>query len=176
MFPDPLHVRKNMRIKLRASRAIGISLYEKALYAPMKAIVYEIVMQFSPEQKLYLQRYEKPQFYKAYSSLEDSIITSQGAKNHMGSSWRNHIRSVEQDGFLNWKASSLACKAPLPLRVEQKTAELILRSRQYQEKIEWINGAMNQEATVISMTKGLRSAEFSLKKATKSGCYSVDIL
>ncbi|CAN8075950.1 unnamed protein product [Agarophyton chilense] len=122
IFLDPLHVRKNMGAKLGATKAVGISLYERALYAPTCAAVDEIVLQYSRQQRAYLSKFEKSDLYKAYYVLEDIILTSQGAETQMGASLRNHIRSVEpqkmlqkvveiqRSGFLKRKA---ACKASL---------------------------------------------------------------
>lgn len=52
MFLDPLHVRGNIGCKLAANRAVGLSLYDRALHAPSKIAVDEIVAHYSDAQRV----------------------------------------------------------------------------------------------------------------------------
>ena len=101
MFLDPLHVRKNMGVKLGATKAIGFSLYERAMHAPSRPAVDAIVAGYTEARKQYLGKFEPSEIYNAYSRLEDTIVTSQGAESQMSASLRNHIRSVEPQKMIN---------------------------------------------------------------------------
>ena len=59
LFLDPLHVRKNMLPRLGASKANGIYLYNKAVHAPTKSAVDEIITQYSIQQAAYLSSLKK---------------------------------------------------------------------------------------------------------------------
>ena len=174
MFLDPMHVRKNMGAALGASRSVGISLYDQALYAPSVSMVDEIVSRYSEQQAKYLGKFDKSMLYRAYSSLEDTIVTSQGAESQMCASLRNHIRSVEPQkmimnvvfkqraGFLQRQAASMECKNPLPPSMEKHTAYLIERSRAYQSTVKITKQTPPIEATVASYKDGskLRHVRF----------------
>lgn len=165
MFLDPMHVRKNMGSALGASRAVGISLYDKALYAPTEAAVDEVVARYSETQAKYLGRFKRSELYRAYSSLDDTIVTSQGAESQMSSSIRNCVRTVEPQkmlqkvvllhraGFLNRQQKAHNCEKPVPPAVEKHIASLIQRSRVYQSTVSFI-GEQHMEASVASYTDG----------------------
>ncbi|PXF42487.1 hypothetical protein BWQ96_07796 [Gracilariopsis chorda] len=142
-FLNLLHVKKNMGAKLGAAKAIGLSLYERALHAPTRAVVDHIVRQYTDKQKEYLGNFYPEELYKACSGLEDTIVTSQGAESQMSASLRNHIRSVEPQkllqkvvyiqraGYLTRKSASKAWNNPVPPNIEKQIAVLIRRSRMY---------------------------------------------
>lgn len=67
LFLDPFHVRKNMGGKLGSSKAIGFSIYDRALYAPTKSMVDEIVAHYSTVQRDNLSSFDKSALYSAYS-------------------------------------------------------------------------------------------------------------
>lgn len=90
-----------MGAKLGAAGATGLSLYEKALNAPSCAAVDEITQECTKVQGNYLNRFDPSEFYKAYSTVEDTIITSQGAEIQTGASLRSQIRSVEPQKILH---------------------------------------------------------------------------
>lgn len=47
---DPLHVHKKILSKIGTGKAIGLSLYEKALHAPTKAAVGQILGKYGTAQ------------------------------------------------------------------------------------------------------------------------------
>ncbi|PXF41163.1 hypothetical protein BWQ96_09130 [Gracilariopsis chorda] len=89
-----------MGAKLGAAKGIGLSLYERALHAATRAAVDHIVRQYTDKQKEYLGKFDPEELYKAYSGLEDTTVTLQGAESQMSASLRNHIRSVEPQKML----------------------------------------------------------------------------
>lgn len=166
MFLDPLHVKKNMGAKLGANKVLGLSLYERALLAPSRAKVDEIIEQYGEQQRKYLDKFDKSELYKAYSNVEDCIVTSQGAESQMSASLRNHIRCVEpqkmlktvvltqRSGFLNRKSASEKWESPVPPNIEKNIASLIRRSRVYQDTVCFESGTSQMEATVTSCSDG----------------------
>lgn len=166
MFLDLLHVRKNMGSKLGATKEIGLSLYERALHAPSRSAVDEIVAGYGDVQRQYLSKFHRSEIYKAYSCLQDSIVTSQGAESQMSASLRNHIRSFEpqkilhkvvltqRSSFLKRQSASQTCSMPVPPAIQKQIAFLIRRSRAYQNTFVFCDGTSQMEATVSSCADG----------------------
>lgn len=100
LFLDKMHLNKNMGSAIGAEKTSGLALYEKALYAPTCAAVEDIKSKYGPKQTTYLQRFRNCEIYRAYSSFEDTIVTSQGAKPQMRASLINRIRGAEPQKML----------------------------------------------------------------------------
>lgn len=184
LFLDMLHVKKNMAPALGAEKAIGIALYEKACRAPTRALVDGFKVQYKPKQRAYLAKFEDSELYRAYSFLEDTIFTSQGAESQMSSSIRNCIRSVEpqvmlsrvfaiqRERFYAKKRAAMQCTSPVPPNIEKIIAKLIQQSRPYQKSVTFLEGTDMMEATVKSQTDAsvLRHVKFSNSDQTPPLC------
>lgn len=174
LFLDPLHVKKNMGPKLGSEKAVGLSLYERAVRAPSQAEVDNLVAEYPEAQRLYLGKFPKSELYRAYSSLEDMHVTSQGAECEMAASLRNHIRCVEpqkmihkailsqRSSFLERQQRAVSHSGPVPPSIEQHIAKLIGKSKVYRSSIVFTAGTNQTEATVRSVTNGsqLRTVKF----------------
>lgn len=167
LFLDPLHVKKNLGAKLDgADKAMGLQLYEKAVYAPTVEAVNQICASYSPAQKAYLENFDNAELYMAYSRLQDLTRTSQGAESQMSAALRNNIRSVEpqkmittvlltqRSNFLKHQAAAGSCMSPVPPYVEKHLAQLIRRARCYQSSVTYVPGTSQMEATVRSQVDG----------------------
>lgn len=175
LFLDALHVKKNMSPLLGSNRAAGVSLYERALYAPSKAEVDSIKEQYGLKQSTYLSRFRDSELYRAYSPLQDLITTSQGAESQMSASLRNRIRSVEpqqmleavvavqRSCFLRKKRNASQCTVAVPPKIEAHLAMLIGKSRRYQKSVRFIDGTDFMEATVLSHTDATKRCHVKLQ-------------
>lgn len=84
----------------------------------------------------------------------------------MSVSLRKEIRSVEpqkmlekavllqRTGFLNRQQASIKCTSPLPPRMEQHLAYIIVHGRDYQSSVHFSDCTNQMEATVTSRTDG----------------------
>ena len=163
-----MHVRKNMAIKLGATKATGIGFYNEAVHAPTTDAVDAIIAQYCPIQKSYFEKFKKAELYRAYSKLIDFTTTSQGAESQMSASLLNHIRSVEprkmimnvlftqRSNFMKKQGLALNCENPVPPFMEQHLAKQIIRARVYFSFVTFISGADQMEATAQSFTDGSR--------------------
>lgn len=145
LFLDPLHVKKNMSKCLGSSssseRNVAINLYENALKAPTIELCVMYCTQYGPNQRAYLNKFDKHLLYRSYSNLDDLAITSQGAESQMAAAIRNHIRTVEPQKmieavvltqrqlFLKQQQAASNCQSPVPPHVEKHLASLIQKSR-----------------------------------------------
>lgn len=162
LFLDKHHVKKNMLPKVGTEKAAAADLYERALRAPSREAVDALKELYGRKTKEYLSKFDDSELYRAYSALQDLVVTSQGAESSMSAALRTQIRSVEpqtmlqklvllqRSRFLVKKQEALSCNAPVPPNVEKHLAKLIEKSRMYQESISWVPGAHQMEATVLS--------------------------
>lgn len=162
LFLDMLHVKKNMSPHLGSEKASALSLYERAVRAPSEAQASTIMAQYGPNQRAYLDKFPKCEVYRSFSKLRDLILTSQGAESQMSASLRNNIRSVEpqqmlravvdvqRTSFLKRRRAAMDFNGPVPPQIEQHLAKLIMRGRQYQSSVSFVDGTDHMEATVTS--------------------------
>ena len=166
-FDDKRHLEKNMSPYLGAERSTGLQLYALALYAPSQEMVDHIVTQMGPRQQEYLATNENHELYRAYSSIEDPVITSQGAESSMNAGLTNNIRNVEPMAMLEsivgsqfakferMKAAALACMSPVPPRIEQIIGSLIEKAKRYAgvkpvegtDQMHWLVRSLTNPAT-----------------------------
>jgi hypothetical protein len=142
-FLDERHVVKNSSPHLGNERATGLLLYKRALRAPSKARVDDLVQQYGPRQKDYMDKYKLSELYKAYSGLEDLVVTSQGAESSMNAALKNNIRNVEPmaalqnivmsqfNKFNRVKKEAMSCLSMVPPRIEALLAGLVLKAQAY---------------------------------------------
>ena len=173
-----------MSARLGSNKGIGIRLYERAVYAPSREQVYALKAEFSATQKAYLDRFKESEVYRAFSSLEDLITTSQGAESQMSADLRNNIRSVEpqkmllrvvllqRTKFLRRQDSALSCTSPVPPRTQNHLAYLIQRAQVYRSSVRFLDGTSQMEATVASQHNGtvLRLVRLSNNSQTPPSC------
>lgn len=89
LFLDALHVQKNLAPRLRAAKLYSIGLYNKSLHAPLKSQADDYSTQYSRTQGSYLSIVARSEFYRAYSTLQELVITSQGAERRILSALKN---------------------------------------------------------------------------------------
>lgn len=190
LFLDALHVKKNMTPSLGAEKAHATSLYQRALVAPTMQEVDRIKGLYGPRQRSYLSKFQNRELYRAYSSLQDMVVTSQGAESQMYVSVRNCIRSVEpqhmlknvveeyRNGFLKRKAAALSATGPVPPRIEQHISDLISRGREYQSSVTFVEGTNQQEALVTSRTDATKTRRvfFSSDDHTPPSCCAYSLV
>lgn len=99
-FLDMLHVKKNMSSAIGSEKMRGLALYERAVFAAGRFIVDDIKTRYGEKQTSYLSKFPDSVLYRSYSTLKDSITTSQGAESQMMASLRNAIRTVEPQRML----------------------------------------------------------------------------
>lgn len=58
-------------------QSTGIRRYEKALRAPKIVLVDSIKAQYVPKTSAYLSKFADKELYRAYSLIEDLVVTSQ---------------------------------------------------------------------------------------------------
>jgi len=111
-FNDERHVLKNMTPKLGPDeRKTGPALYSRALRAASTLEVDQIVAQYGPNQKKWLERFSDSELYRAYSpGLKDGIVTSQGAESAMLAAVANNIRRVEPLSMIKINVETEASK------------------------------------------------------------------
>lgn len=126
LFLDPVHVKRKLGDRLGAKKAVGLCMYDSAVWAPTKAAVEGIIRDYSSVRKEYLNTFPKSELFRAYSHLEDTFVTSPGAESQMVRSLREHIRAVEpqkmlfkgvltqREGFLASQAEAIDCATPVP--------------------------------------------------------------
>ena len=162
-FLDKRHAEKNMSPHLGAERSTGLKLYVSALYAPSREMASHFVAQMGPRQKAYLGNYEPHELYRAFSSIEDPVITSQGGESSMNAGLKNNIRNVEPmdmlanivdsqfEKFQHSKTAALACVSPVPPRIEAIIGGLISKGKLY-ESVEPVPGTEQMQWHVRSLT------------------------
>lgn len=184
LFLDVLHVKKNMLPVLGVERAMGGALYDRAVYEPSPSRCDAIRAQYGPKQKEYLSRFPDHSLYRSFSSLEDTITTSQGAESQMRASLRNSIRSaepqqmlwtlvsVQRKRFYERKRNALRCTSPVPPNVERHIAMLITKSAPYQQSVQFVESSDMMEATVASQRDAtqIRRVIFSGQEQTPPAC------
>ena len=161
MFLDPLHVQKNMLKVLGAERSIAVSLYKRALHAPLRVQKDEIIQQHGPNQKKYLSKFDKSVLYRSYSNLRDAITTSQGHESRMAASLKTDIRRVgpqrmlqrvvtlQRESFQRRKHVVLSYSKHVTPRIKVHLAELIMTSLIYSPSVQF-KDHNKMEATVKS--------------------------
>lgn len=162
IFLDKHHVVKNMTPTLGAEKSWGVRLYEKALRAPSVDSVNAMKAQYGQKMSSYLSKFPDKELYRACSALEDLVTTSQGAESSMAAALRTQIRAVEPQSmlekvalmqrsrFLAQKKDASQCDRPVPPRVAQHIGKILLRAREYQGSVRFIDGTDAMEATVQS--------------------------
>ena len=148
---------------LGTERSTGLQLYASALYAPSQEMVDHYVIQMGPRQKDYLAKYEKHELFRAYSSIEDPVITSQGGESSMNAGLTNNIRNVEPLAMLEnivgsqfvkferMKAAALACTNPRSTAHRENYRGLIEKGKRY-VGVEPVEGADQMQWLVRSLT------------------------
>lgn len=83
VFLDKHHVVKNTSPELGTKRFAGIRSYERALRAPKTVSVDSIKEKYGLKTSAYLSKFTDKELYRAYSLIEDLVVTPQGAKSAM---------------------------------------------------------------------------------------------
>lgn len=90
--------------------------------------------------------------------------SSQGAESLIRASFVNNIKNAEpqkvlqnfvaraRTNLLKRKEGNMSCTQPVPPHIERKIAQMKIRSRNYQESVQFIEGTNIMEATVSSST------------------------
>lgn len=122
----------------------------------------DIKLKYGPRQAAYLNKFPDEQLYRSYSKLSDTMTTSAGAESEMAASLNNNICSVQphhmltkvvesfRRRFYERKSQALACTSPVPPRIQEFLAKLILKAREYQDSVRFVPGTDCMEATVSS--------------------------
>lgn len=76
MFPDPMHVRKNLSSRLSSRYWVGILIYEKALYAPSVPETESVKLEIPRSQAEYLCKFNESELYRVCFSIRETIVTS----------------------------------------------------------------------------------------------------
>lgn len=143
-------------------KAKGLSLYKKAVYAPSKDIVKYIKDQFGPKTTDYLSKFDDETLYRSHSCFSDLINISQGAESQINSSVVNCIRAVEPQSmmsrvveiqrrrFMERRKEAIEFDGSVPPRIQKHMADLITKSRFYQDSVHFLPKTNVMEATVNS--------------------------
>ena len=139
-----------------------VMLYKRALRASSVEMVTKLREQYGPKQLNYLSAFNDAELYIAHSKMEDSLQSSQGTESLMRTSLVNHVRDVERQKmlfnfiskksstFLRHQKAAAECTSPVTPHVERILAELIIKSRRYQQSVQFVDGTNIMEATVSS--------------------------
>lgn len=150
-----------MTPSLGTDKSAALNFYIQAVYDNTVAEVEAIKNNYTETQANYLSKFPNEQLYRAYSCLDDSISSSQGAESRMSAALRNDIRCVQPQqmmwnvihsqrrAFLKQKPLAMSCEKPLTPYVESKFGSLITEAkRHYLSTVQWIEGSAQMEATV----------------------------
>jgi hypothetical protein len=121
----------------------------------------------------------------ARSTLEDKLHAASGAECMNQADLRTNVRSVlPQNMVFNWldaaaarfdnnKAAALACEKPVPPRIEEDLADMLVKSARYNGKIAWVPNTHRMQCKVKSFNGGRdRHVIFSELSQTPPSCCS----
>lgn len=94
LFLEPIDVKHSMAPAVGAEKSAGVSLYYKAVHAPIQSLVKSVKRQFGTSTSTYLPKFPDLELYRALFRLEDRMTSSQGTKSQMYASIRNNIIGV----------------------------------------------------------------------------------
>ena len=144
-------------------KGTATALYDRALHAPTKTHADLVTAQYGRKTAAYLSKWPHSQLYMSSSDLEDGIFRSSGPESQNAADIKNLIRSVQpQEMAITWalkarsnfygrKHAALGCTGPVPPRVEQRLAALLLKAKAYMSSVAFTPNTNRMEATVVSL-------------------------
>ena len=182
VFYDQRHVIKNMDKGLSGSeKGSANHLYWKALKAPSRWRTSLIKDQYSANQSTYLSRFRDEILYRAFSKIDNVVITSQGAESEMHALEATKVRSLEPQKML-WKVAiehqrrfnqnakeAASCTSPVPPRVEAHIAKLITKAKLF-TTVRPVPGTNMNKYEVYRGNGHVALVQFSTEKHTPPIC------